>query len=247
MPTCFVMQPFDKGKYDDRYRDTFEPAIRKAGFEPYRVDNDPSVIIPIEDIEKGIRHADICFAEITEDNPNVWFELGYAIACHKPIVLVCAEDRTKFPFDVQHRTIIRYKTSSAGNFTKLRKEISDKLRAIFERESKQIPNTSVVKTSAADGLDASEVAALVVAAETNLDDKLFSDLGIVRRMEDEGYSRLAARLAIRSLEAKGYVEGRPASDEEAQEDYTGINCTSKGWIWINDHKEAFMKSRKDTT
>jgi hypothetical protein len=102
MATCFVIQPFDGGKFDGRYKDTFKPAIIDAGFEAYRVDEDPSVSIPIEHIEKGIREAAVCFAEITIDKPNVWFELGYAIACRKPIVMVCERNaRSKFPFDVQ--------------------------------------------------------------------------------------------------------------------------------------------------
>ena len=36
---CFVIQPFDGGqRYDKRYEDVFEPAIRDAGLEPYRMD-----------------------------------------------------------------------------------------------------------------------------------------------------------------------------------------------------------------
>jgi hypothetical protein len=50
MDTCFVIQPFDKDKFDQRYTDVFEPAIKAAGLEPYRVDRDPTVTIPIERI-----------------------------------------------------------------------------------------------------------------------------------------------------------------------------------------------------
>ena len=39
MPRCFVIQPFDGGqRYDKRYKDVFEPAIKNADLEPYRVD-----------------------------------------------------------------------------------------------------------------------------------------------------------------------------------------------------------------
>jgi hypothetical protein len=41
MPTCFVIQPFDRWKFDDRYEDVFAPAIKDAGFDLYRVDRDP--------------------------------------------------------------------------------------------------------------------------------------------------------------------------------------------------------------
>jgi hypothetical protein len=76
MATCFVIQPFDAGNFDGRYRDIFKPAIQAADFEPYRVDEDPSVSIPIDVIEKQIRAAAAaCLADITTDNANVWFEL----------------------------------------------------------------------------------------------------------------------------------------------------------------------------
>jgi hypothetical protein len=47
MPTCFVVQPFDRGKFDKRFEDTFRPAIESAGLEAYRVDRDPYVEVPL--------------------------------------------------------------------------------------------------------------------------------------------------------------------------------------------------------
>lgn len=93
MGTCFVIQPFDKGVFDKRYDDIVKPAITDAGLEPYRVDRDPSSNIVIDDIQNGIINAEVCLAEITTDNPNVWFELGFAIASGKEVVLVCSSER----------------------------------------------------------------------------------------------------------------------------------------------------------
>ena len=76
MPTCFVIQPFDRGAFDKRYDDTIAPAIAAAGLEPYRVDRDPRVVVPIDQIEEGIRASQACVADISTDNPNVWYELG---------------------------------------------------------------------------------------------------------------------------------------------------------------------------
>ena len=86
MPSCFVIQPFDRGAFDKRYEDVFSPSIAAAGLEPYRVDRDPGASIPIEQIESGIRAAAVCLADITADNPNVWFEVGFAIASGKELV-----------------------------------------------------------------------------------------------------------------------------------------------------------------
>ena len=121
MPRCFVIQPFDEGeRYDKRYEDVFAPAIEAAGLEPYRVDRDPSVRVPIDEIEQGIRASDVCLAEISTNNPNVWFELGFAIASKREVVMVCSDERTThFPFDVQHRKITRYSTHSKSDYEQL--------------------------------------------------------------------------------------------------------------------------------
>src|SRR5882672_3006402 len=98
MNKCFVIQPFDKGSFDKRYEDVFVPAIIAAGLEPYRVDHDPSVTIPIDEIQSGIESSEACLADMSTDNPNVWFELGYAIASQREVVLVCSAERSHFPF-----------------------------------------------------------------------------------------------------------------------------------------------------
>ena len=137
MGRCFVMQPFDGGPFDARYEDVFVPAIKDAGLEPYRVDRDPGVTIPIDEIEAGIRSADVCLAEISLDKPNVWYELGFAIASQKEVVLVCIEDRrTSFPFDVQHRTIIRYRTDSPRDFETVKEKVTARLKAILAKGRK---------------------------------------------------------------------------------------------------------------
>lgn len=79
MATCFVIQPFDSGKFDKRFEDIYKPAIEAAGLVAYRVNKDPGVSVLIESIEKGIRQAILCLADITEDNPNVWYELGFSL------------------------------------------------------------------------------------------------------------------------------------------------------------------------
>lgn len=134
MEKCFVIQPFDNDKFDRRFNDTFKPAILKTQLLPYRIDQDLSVRIPIDEIEKGIFESIICFAEITTDNPNVWYELGYAFACKKDVVMVCSEERIgNFPFDIQHRHINKYKTNSKSDFEQLEDSITQKIVALCQK------------------------------------------------------------------------------------------------------------------
>ena len=134
MPTCFVIQPFDSGKFDKRFEDIYKPALEKVGLEPYRVDRDRGVEVPIDAIEERIRQATICLADITTNNPNVWYELGYALATGRSVIMVCSEERNdRLPFDIQHRTVIRYAPESLRDFDQLREEISKRATSLVQK------------------------------------------------------------------------------------------------------------------
>jgi hypothetical protein len=117
-PTCFVIQSFDGGTFDRRYTETIRPALIKASVVPQRADEILGLNPVIEKIESAIELATICFAEVSLDNPNVWLELGYALALRKPTVILCDKAiRSKLPFDVQHRPIIFYSSDSKSGFS----------------------------------------------------------------------------------------------------------------------------------
>jgi len=240
MPHCFVMQPFDGGDFDHRYEDVFAPAIRAGGLEPYRVDQDPKVSIPIQDIEKGIRDARICLADISLDNPNVWFELGYAIASGKEVVLVCSEQRTtRFPFDVQHRTIIKYQTGAPRNFETLKQSITSKIQALIQK-------TEALETAAApsmlkqiEGLDQNEIVALAAIGENIMAPSDNVSVYQLRRdMEKAGFTNLAASIALHTLTKRGLVTSEPCTDYQGDE-YTGCSFTTAGWEWLLENKQLF--------
>ena len=114
MPPCVVIQPFDDGPFDTRTDDVFVPAIRAATLDADREDRDSSAVIPLEEVETMIRAADAGLADISASNPNVWFELGFAMAAGKSVVLGCLQDpNRRFPFDIQHREIITDRTESS--------------------------------------------------------------------------------------------------------------------------------------
>ncbi|MDR1246026.1 MAG: nucleoside 2-deoxyribosyltransferase [Clostridiales Family XIII bacterium] len=129
---CFVIQPFDGETFDRRYNDIIEPVIRETGLDPYRVDKDPSVAIPIKSIEEEITNSRLCVADITTDNPNVWYEVGYAFASHKDVILLCSDERTGgYPFDVSYRNILVYKTKSPSDFACFTKTLIERIKAIL--------------------------------------------------------------------------------------------------------------------
>ncbi len=200
MNTCFVIQPFDNGGvFDKRYDDVLVPAIIEGGLNAYRVDRDPSANILIENIEDGIRGANICLADITEDNPNVWFELGFAFASKKDVILICSEERTIFPFDVQHRRIITYRTGSPSDFEKLKKAIVPRIKTLLTKEKNIIELKSSIKETG--DLSNPEIVVLVSLLENQSPQN--EPIGahiIVNDVEKTGFNKVACKLALIKLQ-----------------------------------------------
>jgi hypothetical protein len=234
MATCFVIQPFDRGPFDKRYADVHKPAIEAAGLVPYRVDQDPNASIPIDTIEQEIRNAAMCLADITLNNPNVWFELGYALACGKEVVLVCAkrERSEKYPFDVQHRHVIEYDTESPSDFEKLRAAITGRVQAGLKKAETlgQLASSPVKETH---GLRPHEIACLtVVLAAAPAPEDYASEGWIQRDMEAAGFNRVAIGLALRTLVQKGMLDPKKLIDHDAQEEYQAYGITDRGAEWL---------------
>lgn len=135
-PECFVAQPF-REPYQGRFDEDIRPAIEAAGLAAYKVDKDPSADRLIEDIEGAIERAAVVLVDITEDNANVWYELGYSQALKKPLVLICcATDRAptaQFPFDIRHRKVISYSTGKRSDHDALQKDVTERIRALLAR------------------------------------------------------------------------------------------------------------------
>jgi nucleoside 2-deoxyribosyltransferase len=240
MPTCFVIQPFDSGKFDKRFKETFSPAITSAGFEPYRVDEDPKADVLIASIEDGIRSAAVCLADITTDNPNVWFELGYAFAAGRPVVMVCSNERTeKYPFDIQHRKVIPYKTEAESDFKILSDSIVERLRAVAERGETLQQIAEAVPVAPVSGLSQIEVTILAVAAGAALPGAGFSLWSLQNDAEKAGLSKAGVSLAIKRLMQKGFLE-EAWIEKYGDEPYKGAAISDKGWEWIDANEEKFI-------
>lgn len=245
MDTCFVIQPFDKSKFDQRYNDVFEPAIIAAGLQPYRVDRDLSVTVPIEKIEEGIKSAKICFAEITLDNPNVWYELGFALASGKDVVMV-TEERQKFPFDIQHRHIINYRTDSKSDYEKLEIDIRDRLLAMIGKQKsvKEIIENPIKENK---GLKPHELTMLLLIMENQLTpEDSVSAYSIKNDMDKAGYNPLAVSVSIRELQRKGLITTSYESDYNNNE-YIGCKLTEAGESWIIDNQDILEFKKKDSS
>lgn len=111
-PNAFIAMQFSE-PYNEVYRDAIRPLVTEIGFEPFRVDEAAGPGIILNDIWGRITEASVVIAEVSEANPNVYYEVGVAHALRKPTVLL-AQRGTKLPFDLGPHRCIFYDNSIPG-------------------------------------------------------------------------------------------------------------------------------------
>lgn len=241
---CFVIQPFHT-PFDKRYDEIYVPAIRAAGLEPYRVDRDPAAKILIEQIETKITESQICFADISIDNPNVWYELGYAFASKKDVVMVCNKQRDTFPFDIRHKSVIPYTNDSPSDFKTLESQITDKIVAYLNQPSYKYTSISV-PLQQTQGLQAFEAALLaIIVGEQKTDHDSATIYTICQRMNNAGYNDTGISIGLRCLKSKGLIECFIDQDWNGNE-YNACRLTEAGEKFILSNINLFELSLTKT-
>ena len=237
-PTCFVIQSFDDGTFDRRYRETIRPALVKANVEPQRADEILGLNPVIEKIERAIEAASICVAEVSEDNPNVWLELGYALALDRPTVILCDKAyRQKLPFDVQHRPIVFYRTDSRSGFEELERNIVRYVENEL-KSAKRILKAPILKpgSEGESELENYEIAILSTAFSfwpSNIGG--VSSWDMETKISKEGFEKVAFALGVTSLISKGLLEEKLVLN---QDDYEVKHyfVTKGGIQWLQNNK-----------
>ncbi|MGI4812711.1 MAG: hypothetical protein ACRYG5_07850 [Janthinobacterium lividum] len=238
-----MIQPFND-TYNKRFDSLYKPAIEAAGMTAYRVDLDSSAVVLVEAIETNIKRAAVCLADISEDNPNVWYELGFAYAAGRPVVMACSDQRGRtakpFPFDIQHRAIVTYKTEAPQDFQLFQQKLTDKLRAMLEQGEALEEIAERTNVAAVDGLSPQEVTVLGVIASSVFQDDLAVSISEVRNnCESVGLNNLGFNLGLRRLKAKSFVVAEELSDDNSYNSYPGVRVTDAGWGWIEANEQKF--------
>ena len=113
---CFVIMPisdqgdYPKGHFQKVYEQIFVPAIKEAGYDAFRVDEDNMCTQIVEKIFKAIQECPMALCDLSNRNPNVLYELGIRQAYDKPVVLV-QDDKTERIFDISGINTISYNSS----------------------------------------------------------------------------------------------------------------------------------------
>ena len=120
--TCFVVSPIGEERTEIRkHADTvlehiIKPAL-ESEFDVKRVDEIYHSDKIDEKIFELLTNSDLVLVDITDNNPNVFLELGYRIALNKPIIYIRQETPENIPFDIRTINIISYIIKDGGEKT----------------------------------------------------------------------------------------------------------------------------------
>ena len=109
---AFVAMPYgtkDEIDFNAVFRELIKPALESAGFEVFRADEEMRAGNIRTDMFQELLLADLVVADLSIDNPNVWYELGVRHALRKRgvVQITCRRDQT--PFDVLTERSVRYR------------------------------------------------------------------------------------------------------------------------------------------
>jgi hypothetical protein len=121
--TCFVVMPVTTpASYADDLRDAdhfshvlehlIAPAVENAGYKVIPPKMFGAALIHAE-IIRHLEQADLVFADLSNHNPNVFFELGIRTSLDRPVVLVKDTRTANIPFDLGPINVLTYDESLA--------------------------------------------------------------------------------------------------------------------------------------
>jgi tetratricopeptide (TPR) repeat protein len=121
-PHAFVIMPFGKKKGSDGaiydfnaiYSQLIKPALEMAGFEAFRADEETTSGDILTDMFQELLLADLCIADMSIDNANVFYEIGIRHAFRKRGIVHIQAGRAYMPFDVFNVRTIPYHITPEG-------------------------------------------------------------------------------------------------------------------------------------
>jgi hypothetical protein len=127
-PKAFIVMQFSS-PFNEVYSEVIRSVCSKVNIDAIRADEIYGPGIIIRDVTERILQAQLVIADITPANANVYFEVGYALALNKPIILLAAKG-TPLPFDVSAFRVLFYEDSISGK-AKLEQGLQEHLESIL--------------------------------------------------------------------------------------------------------------------
>jgi hypothetical protein len=153
MGTAFIIMQIGNPELDQLCAKVMVPALKACGLDPKRVDKHNEGGLLKSEIIRFIESSDIILADVTNERPNCYLEIGYAMGIEKfrNLILTVREDHfpgssafvqggPKIHFDLAGYDILSWKTDELDAFREeLEKRIRRRLAIIEPTEGKPVP------------------------------------------------------------------------------------------------------------
>ena len=128
----FMAMWFDQSM-DKVWQEGFEPGIRKAGYDPVRIDQTQHVNKIDDEIIAEIRRSRFVVADFTQGETGarggVYYEAGFAHGLDIPVIFTCRKDWLReIHFDVRQYNCITWEKE---DFKKLQDDLANRITAIL--------------------------------------------------------------------------------------------------------------------
>jgi nucleoside 2-deoxyribosyltransferase len=123
----FIITPYDPD--GRRVQDAVRAALEEAGLKvvQHRDAFRPGAELTLRVLD-SIREADLIVADVSRQNPNVFYEMGFAHALRKPTILLFdIKSGSKLPSDLDG---LQYITYDPANFRGLAERVKAETRAV---------------------------------------------------------------------------------------------------------------------
>lgn len=128
-PIIFAAMPFDPA-YDDVFFVAVRAAARAAGGRAVRVDQVMHAADAVLETERLLRQCSVVVADLSTNEADVLYEVGYARAIGTPVVQICAATHDSLPFMVRNNETLLYEP---GRTYLLIDALAPYLKSVFSR------------------------------------------------------------------------------------------------------------------
>lgn len=133
MKYCFIVSPIGeegteiRSNADKLFKHVICPVCENCGFKAERVDQINSSDSITQTIIDKIQSSDLVIADITDHNPNVFYEMGYRKCTNKPIIHLRRKGEA-LPFDVNTIRTFEYDLTDLDNVEELKKRLEQTIK-----------------------------------------------------------------------------------------------------------------------
>nr|DAQ35201.1 MAG TPA: Nucleoside 2-deoxyribosyltransferase [Bacteriophage sp.] len=151
---CFIVTAIGESgtetrdRADEVFSYLISPVCEELGYKPVRVDQVDAVDNINETIINYLKTAPMVVADMTDHNPNAFYELGFRQALELPLVPII-QAGNRLPFDVISQRTVFYNLS-VGKIEQSKKDLKAKMKSF---ENFEMPESRIDKSVTLDELD----------------------------------------------------------------------------------------------